>query len=284
MPTGSFHMALPAAAAAFGLALTGCSLPLPWPDSPLYAAPAIDPNWVGPMTREEALAAMAGHYAQYSIVAYDGETPNGPLSTFVVSYGFTDLVIENGELVAYDKFCHAESFANQPFETVFSDAATQAIKPRRAVCDVYEENGIWRVRRPPTPTLVGIDGDPNAPLSMDRSDPRLNDADEDGKPGITVQLKLYGFIDGEIYIARREIFTNDMTLYSDGSLRGNVTDDSEQLVIGASLAILDTPNNPPQRRDPGLNPIILIPVSDDFDTCEDLMANRDALLPPAPRF
>jgi hypothetical protein len=39
---------------------------------------------------------MAGHYAHYDIVAYDGETANGPLSTFVISYGFTDLVIEDG--------------------------------------------------------------------------------------------------------------------------------------------------------------------------------------------
>ena len=96
--------------------------------------------------------------------------------------------------------------------------------------------------------------------------------------------KLFGFIQGEIYIARREIFSSDLTFYSDGSLWGSVTDDSEQLVIGASLAILNTPNNPPQRRDPGLNPVILIPVSADLDTCEELMANRDALFPPEPRF
>ena len=75
-----------------------------------------------------------------------------------------------------------------------------------------------------------------------------------------------------------------MTLYSDGSLRGVVVDDSEQLVIGASLGILNTPNNPDQRDDPGLNPIILIPVSDDIDTCEELMANRDSLFPPEPEF
>ena len=79
-------------------------------------------------------------------------------------------------------------------------------------------------------------------------------------------------------------YANEMTLYSDGSLRGNVIDDSEQLIIGASLAILDTPNNPPQRRDPGLNPIILIPILDDIDTCDELMANRDSLFPPEPEF
>ena len=73
-------------------------------------------------------------------------------------------------------------------------------------------------------------------------------------------------------------------LYSDGSLRGTVIDDSEQLVVGASLGILNAPNNPDQLDDPGLNPIILIPIPDDIDTCEELMANRDALFPPEPEF
>lgn len=266
------------------LLIHGCSIPLTWPESPLYETPGNDPNWVAPTSKEQAMAAMAGHYAQYNIVAYEGETPNGPLASFIITYGFTDLVIENGTLVAYDRFCRAEYIANQDFDTVFSDAATQSIQPPGAIVDVYEENGAWKLFRPATPTLSGIDGDPNMPLSMDRNDPLIRDDDNDGKPGVTVVLKLFGLIDGEIYIARREIFKNDLTLYSDGSLRGNVIDDSEQLVLGASLAFLDTPNNPPQRRDPGLNPVILIRVSDDIDTCEELMANRDSLFPPEPAF
>jgi hypothetical protein len=284
MRISSFHVVTLAAVAAGCLLLSGCSIALPWPESPLYETPTNNPNWVAPTTKAEAMAAMAGHYAHYDIVAYDGQTANGPLATFVVSYGFTDLVIEDGQLVAYDRFCHADYIANQPFDTTFSDAATQAIKPPGAIVDVYEENGVWKIYRPATPTLNGIGGDPNVPLSTDRNDPLISDDDHDGKPGVTVFVRLYGFIDGEIYIARREIFANEMALYSNGSLRGNVIDDSEQLVLGASLPFLDTPNNPPQRRDPGLNPIILIPVSGDIDTCEELMAMRDSLFPPEPRF
>lgn len=266
------------------LFLVGCPSPKPWPESPLYETPSNDPNWEAPADKEEAMEAMAGRYAHYDVVAYQSETPNGPLSTFTISYGFTDLVIENGELVEYDRFCHAEYKANQNFVTTFPDEATQAIQPRGAIVEVYEENGAWKIWRPATPTLIGIDGDPDVPLSMDPNDPLINDADNDGKPGVTVFVKLFGLIKGEIYIARREIFQNDMTLYSDGSLRGTVIDDSEQLVIGASLSILNTPNNPDQWNDPGLNPIILIPIPDDLDTCEELMANRDTLFPPEPEF
>lgn len=280
-----FPLILAVSATATGALLSsGCSVPLPWPPSPLYETPDNASTWVPPASKDEAVAAMAGHYAHYDIVAYEGETANGPLATFIVSYGFTDLVVEDGELVAYDRFCHAEYIANQPFDTIFSDAATQAIQPPGAAVDVYQEDGVWKLYRPATPTLNGIDGDPGMALSMDRNDPLISDDDEDGKPGVTVVVRLFGLIEGEIYIARREIFANEMTLYADGSLRGHVVDDSEQLVIGASLPILDTPNNPLQRRDPGLNPIILIPVSADIDTCEELMANRDALFPPEPNF
>jgi len=266
------------------LFLVGCSGPKPWPESPLYETPSNDPDWEAPASKEEAMEAVTGHYAHYDVVAYDGETPNGPLSTFVISYGFTDFVIENGELVEYDRFCHAEQKANQDFVTTFPDEATQAILPRSAVVSVIEENGAWKIRRPATPTLIGIDGDPDLPLSMNPNDPLINDDDNDGKPGITVFVTLFGFIEGEIYLARREIFRNDMTLYSDGSLRGTVVDDSEQLVIGASLGILNTPNNPDQWDDPGLNPIILVPIPADIDTCEELMASRDSLFPAEPGF
>jgi hypothetical protein len=263
---------------------TGCSNPLPWPASPLYEPPTNDPNWEAPATKQDAMEAMAGRYAHYDVVAYDGETPNGPLSTFVISYGFTDLVIEDEELVEYDRFCHAEYKANQDFATVFPDEATQAILPRSTIVDVYEEDGAWKLHRPATPTLIGIDGDPDLPLSTDPNDPLINDDDNDGKPGVTVFVTLFSLLEGEIYIARREVFQNDMTLYSDGSLWGTVIDDSEQLVIGASLDILNAPNNPDQWDDPGLSPIILVPIPVDIDTCEELMANRDSLFPAEPAF
>ena len=230
------------------------------------------------------MAAIVGRYAHYDVVAYDGETPNGPLSTFVISYGFTDLVIEDGELVEYDSFCHAEHKANQNMLTTSPDEATQAILPRSAIVHVYEEGGEWKIWRPATPTLIGIDGNPDEPLSLDSSDPLVNDDDNDGKPGVTVFVKLFGLIEGEIYIARREIFQNDLTLYSNGSLHGTVVDDSEQLVVGASLGILNSPNDPDQLEDPGLSPIILVPIPDDIDTCEELMAIRESLFPPEPEF
>jgi hypothetical protein len=75
-----------------------------------------------------------------------------------------------------------------------------------------------------------------------------------------------------------------LTLTSDGNLYGAVEDPSEQFVVGASRRIPARQSNPVQNPDPGMNPIILVRVSDELDTCEELMQNRDLLFPAEPEF
>ncbi len=88
-------------------------------------------------------------------------------------------------------------------------------------------------------------------------------------------------LQGELYIARREIFAYDVDEQDDGSLVGVVTDDSEQLIIGATNDAFLTQAEWVQQPDLTKSPIILIPVDQDWD-CERLMAERDDLFPPTP--
>jgi hypothetical protein len=262
-----------------------CSAPLPWPESPLYAFP--DPGLPSRRLQsvQEAMVAIAGHYAHYDVVAYEDVSTRTPMRTFTVSYGFTDFVLEAGKLLQIDRFCHAEQKLNQNNVTVtFSDAATQAIEPRVREVELRNENGRWVITRPQTPTLLGIRGDPSLPLSTDPKDPDIIDPDGDGNPGVTVRLRMGNLFEGELYITRREIYRDLLTLSSDGNLYGHVEDSSEQFVIGASRRILAQQSNPVQNPDPGLNPIILVRVSDELDTCEELMRNRDRLFPAEPEF
>ena len=272
-------------AATLAMALGGCSAPLPWPRSPLYEFPERDAGWTGPASEREAMEAIAGHYAHYDVVAYEDATTRTPMRTFTVSYGFTDFRIEDGRLFQVDRFCHAEQKLNQKNVTVlFSDEATRAIAPRVQEVHLGFEDKRWIVVRPASPTLLGIAGDPSLPLSRNTRNPGLVDADGDGKPGVTVKLKMGNLLDGEIYITRREIYSDSLTLYSDGNLYGTVKDQSEQFVIGASHRILAQQSNPLQNPDPGMNPVILVRVSEELQTCEQLMAQRDLLFPPEPVF
>jgi len=264
---------------------TSCSKPLEWPESPLYVFTASASDASQPSSRQAAMEAIAGRYAHYDVVSYEDTSTKTPMRTLIMSYGFSEFYVRDGKLFQRDRFCFATQKINQPnVQSVFSDAAVRAITPEDSEVDLYFENGRWQLYRPETRTLLGIRGDPELPLSQNRKDPAIFDADGDGKPGVTVSLTIGNLIKGEIYIIRREISATLMVLNDDGSLTGHVIDTSEQLVVDATMAILRQASNAVQYGGPGLNPIILIPIDDTVLTCADLLAQRDRLFPPEPEF
>jgi len=213
------------------------------------------------------------------VVAYEGDG----MKTLIISYGFTDYDLVDGELISDDSFCFSEFRSDQPIDVAFSDAATQAIRPVPVAVEVTEADGRLRVSRPATPTGIGVrlEDPANDPLPTDPDDPRIADDDDDGKPGVTATITVTPELSGEIYLARREIFAYDAEVQPDGSLVGTVDDDSEQLVIGASDPAFETGGQWVQHPDPTKSPIILLPVERSWD-CERLRAGRDDLFPPTP--
>lgn len=224
-------------------------------------------------------AELEGRWAHYDVVAYE----DGVLKTLIISYGFNDFTVVDGQLVDQASFCFSEQRTDQPIETSLSDAGTQAIRPPSTPVEVDLADGVLRLRRPPTPTPVGIElDDPfSEELPSDPSDPRIVDADGDGNPGVTVRIEVGDDLAGELYIARREIFAYEALLREPDTLTGVVTDDSEQLVIGATDPVFVTEADWVQHPDLTKSPIILERVDADWD-CERLAAERDALFPPTP--
>ena len=223
---------------------------------------------------------LVGRWAHYDVVAYE----DGDLKTLIISYGFNDFTEVDGQIIDAAQFCFSEQRTDQPIETSLSDAATQAIKPPSTPVDVDVVDGALRIRRAATPTPVGIrlDDPANESLPTDPNDPRIVDADGDGEPGITVTIEVTEDLTGELYIARREIFAYEALLTEPDTLMGTVTDDSEQLVIGASDPIFATSDaNWTQYPDLAKSPIILRRVEPDWD-CERLAEERNDLFPPTP--
>lgn len=272
--------ALALASLSFGLA---CSRPLGLPPTPLYDFGS--PQASAGVGEREARAALLGHYAHYDVVAYADSGTKTPMKTFVISYGFTDFVERDGKILQIDRFVHAASKINQKgVKSSFPDEATAAIEPRVQEVRLHEEGGVWKLYRPESPVLLGVGGDPMRPLSRDSRDPLLLDPDGDGHPGATVRISIGGFLKGELYITRREIYRNYLSLYADGRWIGHVEDLSEQFVVGASMAILRQESNNRQIPDPGLNPIILVRVPESVGTWKELEAMRDKIFPPEPVF
>lgn len=263
-----------------------CADPIPWPESPLYDFSKYSNEQTSVMDIDSIKNQIVGHYAHYDVVAYEDSTTKTPMLTFVISYGFTDFYIDSmGDLIQKDRFLRASHKINQKrITSSINDAAVQAIQPRSQKVELSLKDNKWHVFRPPTPSLLGITGDPSLPLSQDKNDPQLIDPDGDGNPGVTVNINISNIIKGEIYITRREIFTNYLTLNNDGTLTGFVKDDSEQFIIGASLRILNQPSNNFQHPSEGMNPIIFVPIDDEIDTLEELWAIRDEIFPKEPEF
>jgi hypothetical protein len=270
---------------AFLFILNSCSRLSEWPEPPLYVFEQGESNTPQPTDLERAREKIAGHYAHYDVVAYEDTTTRTTMRTFIISYGFTDFYLEGNRLMQSDRFVHAEQkLSRKNSKSVFKDEAVQAIKPRVQEVELFRKDGAWHIYRPESPSLLGIEGDPMKPLPTDPDDPNLTDPDKDGHPGVTVQISVGKFFRGEIYLTRREIFSNYLTLNNNGSLSGYVIDRSEQFVVGASKKILNQKSNPLQHPDKGLSPVFLVKVNPDIDSLEELMQIRDKIFPKEPEF
>ena len=265
--------------------LNACSKPLDWPESPLYIFDEGEPESELSFDLETARKDLVGHYAHYDVVAYEDTTTKTTMRSFIISYGFTDFYLDEGKLMQADRFVHAsQKLSRKNASSGISDEAVQAIKPRVQEVDLSFKDGRWHVYRAATPSLLGITGDPLKPLSTDSDDPNLTDPDQDGNPGVTVSISVGRFFKGEIYIIRREIFSNHVILNNNGTLSGYVEDRSEQFVVGASKKILNQPSNSIQHPDRGLSQILLVPIDPGIDTPEELMEIRDEIFPKEPTF
>ena len=238
-----------------------------------------DASAEGPSDLDPAVERLAGRYAHFDVVAYE----SSDMKTLIISYGFTDLEADGDTLVATDSFCSSEHRSDQPIEVQLSDTATQAIRPVPTPVTLTVTDGRARLSRPETPTGIGVDLEDPAvdPLPTDPSDPRIADDDGDGKPGVTATISVSETLSGELYLARREIFSYVVDEREDGALVGSVTDRSEQLVVAASDDVFLTQSPWVQYGDLSKSPIVLIPVEPDWD-CDRLMDERDRLFPPTP--
>jgi len=226
------------------------------------------------------ITSLVGRYAHYDVVSYIGKFL-GPinLKSRIISYGITEFYIQDGKLFTRDRFCFSDYQANLPFKTKTSDEFTRAIIPDDVAMEVLTTNGEMIIHRPETPTLLGVElDDYTQDFPADATDPRFIDADRDGKPGVTVNLTFGKFVNEELYIARKEIFSYDVKKMKNGILAGVVRDRSQQYIIGASKPDLVSENNPIQNIYLAKSPIYLIPMKQNLD-CDQLKAERNKYFP-----
>jgi len=85
---------------------------------------------------------------------------------------------------------------------------------------------------------AALDDLENDPLPAKPDDPRVVDQDEDGHPGVTVHVSIFGLMKGDIYVAQRNRTRLVGTLVAPDTIRGTIEWTAEQTVLGASASWL----------------------------------------------
>lgn len=127
----------------------------------------------------------------------------------------------------------------------------------------------WTYYQPPSMQTLGVtlkDAWKDA-MPTDARDPRLVDADGDGHPGVTVRIE--GAVDGEVYVAQRS-WSRLEGQATPNSIRGALTWQTDQAVLGASSALLsNSPRATPSTK-PNANTFAAVRVAD-ATTCSEIV-------------
>jgi hypothetical protein len=110
-------------------------------------------------------------------------------------------------------------------------------------------------------------------LPTSPSDPRVFDADRDGKPGVTVAIK--GMVEGEIYLVQRDSSVLRGALLPSGEVRGSLEWSSEVSVLDATSPLLMSP--PASTPDPARSTFRMVRI-DSADTCATVLPRLRELL------
>ena len=113
----------------------------------------------------------------------------------------------------------------------------------------------------------------NDPLPADAEDPRIFDQDQDGKPGLTVQIG--GLLEGEIQLVQRN-HTRLVGQRNGDRMHGLLEWESEESILEASNDLLKIPVPVEKHRESALSYFTAVKI-DEAMSCVDITAQGDAL-------
>ena len=132
--------------------------------------------------------------------------------------------------------------------------------------------------QPTTVDLVGLkDSHTGAMPGLGKSShASLVDSDKDGKPGVTVQVKVSLLGDQQIYVAQRTTSAWTAQLSPEGTLSAEPTVTMEQSIVGASLSLLVAQPKEKKVSSGAPNTLQWVPVNASM-TCTELVAQSAKL-------
>lgn len=221
---------------------------------------------------------LSGTWARAQVTSALVDVPVlGELSSRTLAVTLLRVRQDGAELTLDEEVCRLTTQApTRLVTTAYPPAFIQAVSGNRRrgrleldgsqIRYLEPKQAFWRGMRP--------DADIRGPLPTSGRDPRVDDVDRDGQPGLTVQVG--GLIDGEIFLVQRSWSELTGVVRSQNQIEGQVEWDSEEQILGASASILTSA--PDKRPDPKRGRSFFrmrrVPSS---ATCGEVLARRHRL-------
>lgn len=205
---------------------------------PLLAAGLLLVSASSPSTAARATSwpDLSGRWAQLQVTTAIVDLPiGGPSESRLETLVLVDIEQDDARLRLRETVCSIESEGPSSLvETKYPNAFVQALSGRVREAELDVEAGRYTYREPKSYRTSGVDLEDPArdELPSQPDDPRILDPDDDGQPGLTVEVS--GFVNGRVFMVQKGWSELSGTLRSARQIEGRVRWNSDQSVVAAT--------------------------------------------------
>ena len=181
-----------------------------------------------------------------------------------------DVEQDGMSLLMTDRYCFTVIEESSSLAaTKIPDTFMRALRPRPRTATLLEDDGQMRFEQPRYLEVRGavLESPETDALPVDAEDPRVIDQDEDGAPGMTVNVSILGLLDAQIYVVQRVQYELQGVVISSDRIEGLIQWTDEQNVLAATSPLLLAGADSEQDPDPTKHIFVMLRAQEDW-TCE----------------
>lgn len=197
---------------------------------------------LGATPREAEAGEFDGRWALLQVSMTVAEVPMlGPVKTATTIVSIHELTHEGNRLKGKGQRCSLSIEGERGLlTTTLSKALLEALPEPNIDAQLALVNGRMTFFHMTQTTVLGAKLErPTDPLPGDPADPRVFDQDKDRKPGVTMSIK--GMAEGDIHLVQSSWARLDGIYRSDQTFAGVVRHGLTQLILGATVPLLQNP-------------------------------------------
>jgi len=172
-------------------------------------------------------------------------------------------------------YCFTTIVESSPLATTeIPDAFMESIRPAPDSARLQEEDGQFTFQQDTHLEIRGavLDNPKSDDLPAEPEDPRVFDQDEDGFPGMTVNINLLGAMEEQIYVVQRFQYELEGAVVSPDRIEGLIDWTDKQVIPAAANPMLLVGSDSEPDPDPGKHVFIMLRAQEDW-TCDWLRDN-----------